>query len=584
MKEVSRQGCKQFWKTVKSLKKASSQIPTLKTDSIIASSNTAKASLLNDVFSQNFNTSTPPLTDIDYHRFMADPSSPYPEEIFCTEEDVFNLLLALDTSKASGSDGISGRMLKGTSHSIAPVLTNLFNLSIKTGKIPQKWKISSIVPIPKSQTNTDDPCNYRPISLLPVVSKLLERHMYSLVFAHLADIDLISDAQWGFTPGKSTITSLLSTFNDILQLLEHGADVALTFFDLRKAFDSVPHLPLLQKLKDIGLEQHILQWLTSYLSDRQQHVVVDGATSNASSVLSGVPQGSVLGPLLFLVYINCVSLVPLSEGSKISMYADNILLSKPINHPDNYDDLQRDIDAIQECICKCHLTLNPSKCKYLIASRRRQPHLPRTRLFIGRDVLELVDSYRYLGVLVTSKLSWADHINHICSKARKLVGMLYRQFYTWADTSTLLRIYLTCIRPHLEYACQLWDPYTDKGTQALESVQKFACKVCLKRWDVDYESMLQQLELTSLSQRRTFLKLTTMYNIINGTLYFPTGYFVQNYFPYSSSHGTLNYIRPFARTNYLYSSFVPSVISLWNNLPDSVKTSSISVFKAHIPH
>ena len=122
-----------------------------------------------------------------------------------------------------------------------------------------------------------------------------------------------------------------------------------------------------------------------------------------------------------------------------------------------------------------------------------------------------------------------------------------------------------------------------KGTQALESVQKFACKVCLKRWDMDYESMLQQLELTSLS-RRNFLKLTTMYNIINGTLYFPTGYFVQNYFPYSSSHGTLNYIRPFAHTNYLYSSFVPSVISLWNNLPDSVKTSSISVFKAHIPH
>ena len=110
----------------------------------------------------------------------------------------------------------------------------------------------------------------------------------------------------------------------------------------------------------------------------QQHVIVDGATSNAASVLSGVPQGSVLGPLLFLVYINCVSLVPLSEGSKISMYADGILLSKLINHPDNYDDLQRDIDAIQECICKCHLTLNPSKCKYLIASRRRQPHASTT--------------------------------------------------------------------------------------------------------------------------------------------------------------------------------------------------------------
>ena len=265
--------------------------------------------------------------------------------------------------------------------------------------------------------------------------------MYSLVFAHLADRDLISGAQWGFTPGKSTITSLLSTFNDILQLLEHGADVAVTFFDLRKAFDSVPHLPLLQKLKDICLEQHILQWLTSYLSDRQQHVVVDGATSNASLVLSGVPQGLVLGPLLSL----CTSTVcPLRDQRYQCMQTkffsasrSTILTTTMINY-----DLQSDIDAIQECISKCHLTLNPSKCKYLIASRRRQPHLPRTRLFIGRDVLELVDSYRYLGVLVTSKLSWADHINHICSKARKLVGMLYREFYTWADTSMLQQLML----------------------------------------------------------------------------------------------------------------------------------------------
>jgi len=119
---------------------------------------------------------------------------------------------------------------------------------------------------------------------------------------------------------------------------------------LRKAFDSVPHFPLLNKLKNIELEQHVLQWLTSYLSDRQQYVVVDGATSKTSPVLSGVPQGSVLGPLLFLIYINCVCQVPLSEASMISMYADDILLCKPIHHPENYDDLQRDIDAIHECI------------------------------------------------------------------------------------------------------------------------------------------------------------------------------------------------------------------------------------------
>ena len=127
----------------------------------------------------------------------------------------------------------------------------------------------------------------------------------------------------------------------------YSADVALTFYDPRKVLDSVLHLPLLQKLKDIGLEQHVLQWLTSYQSDRKQHIVVHGATSTTSPGLSGVAQGSVLGLSLFLVYINCVSLVPVSEGSKIPMYADYILLSKLINHPDNYDDLQRDIDAIR---------------------------------------------------------------------------------------------------------------------------------------------------------------------------------------------------------------------------------------------
>ena len=230
-------------------------------------------------------------------------------------------------------------------------------------------------------------------------------------------------------------------------------------------------------LKNIGLNQHILQWIASYLCNRQQYVVVDGASSD--TVLSGVPQGSVLGPLLFLIYINHVFSLTLTDGSKLTMYTDDILLYKPIK---DYSGLQTDIDAIQDCISTNYLTMNPQckKCKCLICLRKIHPHLPPSGLLLGGMTLEQVESYHYLGVLVSSRLTWSDHIEHVCAKARKLVGMLYRQSVTvMADSNTLLLIYRTCIRPHLEYACQLWDPFLNKGMQSLKAVQKFACKVCL---------------------------------------------------------------------------------------------------------
>ena len=133
---------------------------------------------------------------------------------------------------------------------------------------------------------------------------------------------------------------------------------------------------------------------------------------------------------------------------------------------------------------------------------------------------------------MSSRLTWSDHIEHVCAKARKLVGMLYRQFYSWVDSNTLLLIYRTCIKPHLEYACQLWDPFLNKGMQSLEAVQKFACKVCLKQWDLDYDSMLQLLNLPRLSVCRKYLRLTTMYIIVSGHMDFSSSIFVQSNSPY----------------------------------------------------
>ena len=441
--------------------------------------------------------------------------------------------------------------------------------------------MSSIVPIPKSKSGLDNLANYRPISLLPIVSKLLEKHIYSMVLKHLFEKKILSDDQWGFSSGKSTVTALLSSINDILQLLESGADVSMIFFDLCKAFDSVPHLPLLHKLRECDLDQYLLQWITNYLCGREQYVVVNGVFSTTVPVVSGVPQGSVLGPLLFLVYINCVSTLQLSPGTKLAIYADDILLYKPISSPEDYCHLQQDIHDISNCIEAHYLTLNTSKCKYLIASKKRQPCLPPGGLILGECMLEQVHSYRYLGIMVTSTLSWRDHIQQICNKARKLIGILYRNFSAWADTHTLRCLYLVCIRPHLEYACQLWDPYLTGDINMLESVQKFACRVCLKRWDLDYYNMLLLLDIPPLSTRRKYLKLTVMYNIVKNNYHFPPDIFVRQHFPYRSrQEANAIFFRPFARTQYLYYSFIPSVIMLWNSLPLSIKhSSSISSFK-----
>ena len=180
-----------------------------------------------------------------------------------------HLLESIDVSKSNGPDKISGRMLKATALSIAPSITKLFNLSIKLGCVPQTWKMSNVVPIPKLGDRTS-PTNYRPISLLSVLNKVLERHIYDQIAIHLETNHPLSNSQWGFRSGRSTVTALLETTHNWYQCLEAGKEVTAVFFDLRKAFDSVPHRALLDKLKNLQLSDHILKWICDYLTNRKQ--------------------------------------------------------------------------------------------------------------------------------------------------------------------------------------------------------------------------------------------------------------------------------------------------------------------------
>ena len=269
----------------------------------------------------------------------------------------------------------------------------------------------------------------------------------------------------------------------------------------------------------------------------------------------------------------------LSEGCFASLYADDLLLYKVITCPEDYTTLQSDINSVASWITQHHLSFNTSKCKCMTVTRLRQNSVSPPVLQLNGKPMENVTSYKYLGVTLTSDLTWSDHIHNITRKARRLTGMLYRQFYRWSSPTALSSLYVSLVRPHLEHAAPAWNPYLIKDINSLESVQKFALKVCLKQWDTPYHQLLSQACLPDLSTRRKHLSLCYFYKLINGVHLYHDLPLV----PHTSQYALRNnhsLVQFSAHTNCFYYSFFPYVTSLWNTLPDSITSApSIYTFK-----
>ena len=575
---------KEFWKACKLLRKTPSSIPVLSNNNSTAYTNVDKAELLNSFFVSCFNKSHTPLDESDFQSITCTGS--IPEELLCDEDFVLKLLASLDTSKATGPDKISALMLKKTAISIAASVTSLFNQSLRDGRVPLEWKLSHVVPIPK-QSPANSPDKYRPVSLLSILSKILERHVYNVIADHLDESNPLTDCQWGFRAGRSTVGALLATTSHLFALLEAGKEICAVFYDYRKAFDSVPHRPLLNKLKALDMSYHVLRWVADYLSSRSQCVVVEGDKSGIAQVLSGVPQGSVLGPLLFLIYIDEISSTPLSPGSNRIIYADDVCIYRPISSRSDFQYVQEDIKAIEEWSSENYLSLNPSKCKYMLISRKRMPSVPDGPLLLGNCPLQRVDVFKYLGVLLSQDMSWSPHIQAVCSRAKQVLGLLYRKFYNHSSTETLTQLYISLVRPHLEYACPVWAPHMSKDIVAIENVQKFACKMATHNWNTSYQDLLSVTELPTLERRRLDLKLGLLFKIVHKLCFFPDG--IVKLREQSTLLSNTRFLHPLylhqprAHTNSFQFSFVPHTSYLWNSLPfNIVNAPSFNSFKHNL--
>ena len=487
----------------------------------------------------------------------------------------------IKTHSAPGPDGITAWMLTNFAQSIAPSLSSIFNLSIAIGGLPADWKLSNIIPIPKSSAR-DDVRFFRPISLLPIVGKILEKHIHQLLLEFMSSKGLLSENQFGFRKGRSTVTPLLLATHHWHKSLENKHQVACVFFDYKKAFDSVPHQSLLNKLYHLQLPSPLIRWIEGYLAQRFQRVTLNGQCSSWLPVRSGVPQGSILGPLLFLSYINDLSCCSLSRSAKLLMFADDVLLYKPITTHTDFIAFQNDVDAIGHWSLQNHLSLNISKTKFMLISRSKRYSLQCPNVLLDGSQLEQVSHFKYLGVWISADLSWSKHIMTVTCKSRRLLGYIFRTFPHCSPTA-IMTLYRAQVLPILDYGCIIWDPHFKKDSALLESVQLFATRMATKSWNASAVSLNSKLNLSTLSSRRTYFKVLYVYKFLNGHLYCPPDLFIWRPNVKVRVCHPKQLLQPFAKTSAFSSSYFVSSVKLWNFLPaELVFNPCISLFKSTV--
>ena len=458
---------KPFWRYIKSQRQDTVGVSPLKDEQGYHSDSAGKAASLLRQFSSVFTIdSDDPLRDATPDGAKFPPIDP----LIITDDGVLKLLEKLNPSKAGGPDEIPARFLKGTAEKTAPFLAHLFRKSLENSQVPSAWRKQWVSPIYKKGARCD-PANYRPVSLTCHTAKMMEHIVCKHIRKHLAQHDILSPFQHGFRSKHSCETQLLITTHDIASIHDESLQCDIGVLDFSKAFDTVPHHRLSNKLEHYGIDGKILGWINAFLNGRTQQILVDGVISESAQVKSGVPQGTVLGPLLFSLYINDLP-DSLSPGTRVRLFADDCLVYRAIRTVEDQLTLQRDIDSLLIWADKWGMRFNPSKCCVL----RTTGGIKSQRFYhMKGHILKQETQVKYLGVNFSDNLKWGPHIQSVVKKANQKLGFIRRNL-RGAPLQTKQTAYFSLVRSGMEYAAPIWDPHQIGDTKSLQYVQRQAAR------------------------------------------------------------------------------------------------------------
>jgi hypothetical protein len=466
--ERSKENPKEFFNYIRSKKSVKETIgPLQDCDGELIHDKTTMANILNDTFSAVFtkedieNIPTPDnmFQGTDENRLT---------DIKISAEDVETVLNKLRVNKSPRPDGIHPRGLKELKDALILPLKIIFNKSLCEGKVPDDWKKANVTPILKIG-NKKDLRNYRPISLTSVICKLLESLIRDKIVNHLEDNSLILNSQHGFRKHRSCLTNLIEFFEGVTNIYDVGKPVDIVYLDFQKAFDKVPHERLMAKLQAHGIEGKLMSWIRDWLNNRIQRVTLDGMSSQWNSVISGVPQGSVLGPLLFILYINDLDI---GIKSKISKFADDTKIAGRVGTIEEQEQIQMDLDRLTEWAEKWQMSFNVDKCAVMHVGKANMS----ADYSMSGSPLKKCTDMKDLGVTMTNNLKPSKHCLEAVKIANLWLGLIARNI-EFKSKKVIIMLYNSFVRPHLEYAVQFWSPQLAKDIALLERVQRRVTKL-----------------------------------------------------------------------------------------------------------